>query len=211
MGIRSLILLLHSNASADQILLKAHIYISSSLSVALKTLRLNQLSDNVGENSLWATLHFSERRVGVCVCVCVLFATHCLCNQYAGGTVGTKTDRGVWPPAHSKLKDRDKEEEAPHIFTGRSISSLIHAALYLDQTKWGKTGEILLLFSIVCWHSRALMHLTKIAFISHYVLAIYCILDIKSRVIMNGNGSSVLFVWMWMYSHTCSLCKTQRL
>lgn len=133
-----------------RILLKAHIYISSSLSVALKTLRLNQLSDNVGANSLWATLHFSECRVGMCVCICVLFATHCLCNQYAGGTVGTKTDRGVWPPAHSKLKDRDKEEKAPHIFTGRSISSLIHTALYLDQTKWGKTGETLALFSIFC-------------------------------------------------------------
>lgn len=115
----------------QHILLKAHIYISSSLSVALKTQRLNQLSDNVGENSLWATLHFSECWVGMCVCVrlCVLFATHCLCNQYAGGTVGTKTDRGVWPPAHSNLKDRDKEKEAPHIFAGRSISSLIHAAL----------------------------------------------------------------------------------
>lgn len=98
MGRRTLILLLHSNASADQIFLKANFYIASALSVALKTLRLNQLSDNVGANSLWATLHFSEQRVGMCVyvCICVLFATHCLCNQYAGGTVGTKTDRGVW-------------------------------------------------------------------------------------------------------------------
>lgn len=82
----------------------------------------------------------------MCVCIWVPFATHSLCNQYAGGTVGTKTDRGVWPPAHSKLKDRDKEEEAPHIFTDRSISSLIHTAFYLVPTECNGEKLVLSIF-----------------------------------------------------------------